>query len=80
MDKKENSSENKKMFKVLLCQYETIKQPFEISQNDPIFKLLSNFSEIELLIVDKKKLNLNLMKFFYFKKRKYIKFYLKKNK
>ena len=62
---------NKEMFKVLLCQYETIKEPFEISQKDPIFQLLSNFSEIKYILnQDIKKLNLNLMKIFYFNKKK----------
>ena len=34
---------NKEMFKVLLFQYEIIKEPFEISEKDPIFQLLSKF-------------------------------------
>ena len=71
MDKKEYIIKHKEMFKVLLCQYETIKEPFEISQKDPIFQLLSNFSEIKYILnQDIKKLNLNLMKIFYFNKKK----------
>ena len=58
MSKKENSLENKKKPKLSLCQYETIKQPFEISQKDPIFQLLSNFSEIKFILnKDIKKIN-----------------------
>ena len=57
--------------KVSLCQYETIKEPFEISEKDPIFQLLSKFSEITFILEqDVKNLNLNLMKFLYFNKKK----------
>ena len=71
MDKNEYIIKHKEMFKVLLCQYETIKEPFEISQKDPIFQLLSKFSEIKFILnQDIKKLNLNLMKIFYFNKKK----------
>ena len=64
--------DKEKNFKLFLCYNSTIAQPLEI-ENNPIFKLINNFNEI-------KKLSdlSNFLKFLYFNKKRFIKYYMMK--
>ena len=58
------------VYKIFLQYQKELIEPFEKERQDPLFELLSNFSDIKTTYKNKNKEDKYLMKFFYYNKRK----------